>query len=69
MELRDIYLGGRSSCQELMMDEAWRTREEARIIFGFLASIFVRMLPPCSEVESKRRTRFWEKVVEGKMHG
>ena len=67
MDLRDIYLGGRINCQELMMDKIWRGREEARMIFEFLASVTMRMLLPFSEMGSKWRSGFGKKAVKGKM--
>lgn len=35
-ELRDIYLGGKISCQKVRMDRIWREREESRMMIGFL---------------------------------
>ena len=51
---------------ELMMDNTWRERQEARMTFGFLASVTVKMPPPFSEMGSRWRSGFGKKVMEGK---
>jgi len=49
-----------------MMDNTWKERQEARMTFGFLASLTVKMPPPFSEMGSRCRSGFGKKVVEGK---